>query len=114
MIESYTFGKMVIDGREYTQDLMILPDGTVLDHWWRESGHVLSIRDLTPIIESSPAILIVGCGRYGMMKPDTSLLDELQRMEIQAKVMPTTEAVNAFNDTIRQGIPCAACFHLTC
>lgn len=98
MIELYTFGKMLIDGREYRQDLMILPNGTVIDQWWRKSGHVLSIHDLDPIIESSPAILIVGSGQYGMMKPDTSLLDQLRRMGIQTRIMPTEEAVRTFND----------------
>ena len=114
MIESYTFGNMRIDGREYTKDLVILPDGTVLDHWWRESGHVLSVGDLMTVIDSSPSLLIVGTGSPGLMRPDASLLDDLQSRGITAKVMPTAEAVTEFNLLAARESPCAGCFHLTC
>ena len=114
MIESYTFGKMQIEGREYTKDLVILPDGAVLDHWWRKSGHVLSVGDLVTVIDSSPSLLIVGTGSPGLMRPDASLLDDLQSREITAKVMPTAEAVTEFNLLAARGGACAGCFHLTC
>ena len=34
-IESFFFGHIVIDGRAYAQDVIILPDH-VLGGWWRE------------------------------------------------------------------------------
>jgi len=36
MIESYSFGQMVIDGQEYTSDLIIFPD-RINSSWWRNS-----------------------------------------------------------------------------
>lgn len=114
MIESYSFGKMVINRQEYTQDLMILPDGTVLDHWWREVGHILSIRDLSPIVDSAPALLLVGTGMPGMMKPAASLVQDLHAKGIDLKIMPTQDAVAEFNRLKAEGTPFAACFHLTC
>jgi len=38
MIEKYSFGRMTIDGKEYTKDLMIL-SGRVRADWWRKKGH---------------------------------------------------------------------------
>lgn len=105
---------MVINGREYTKDLMILPDATVLDDWWRKSGHILSIGDLAPIVEPSPSLLLVGTGMPGLMKPDRSLVDDLGEKGIKVKIMPTRDAVAEFNRLEAQNSPCAACFHLTC
>ena len=36
-IESYEFGRMAIDGKAYTKDLILLPD-RILDGWWRQEG----------------------------------------------------------------------------
>ena len=46
MIESTAFGVMTIDGRTYTSDLIIFPDGRVQDGWWRKRGHVLGVDDI--------------------------------------------------------------------
>ena len=37
-ITSYRFGKIDIDGRTYTSDVMITPERGV-DAWWRKEGH---------------------------------------------------------------------------
>jgi len=39
-IEAYRFGRISIDGRAYTGDLIICPDGIRTD-WWRPEGHSL-------------------------------------------------------------------------
>jgi hypothetical protein len=37
-IDHYEFGRIVVDGREVTNDLIILP-GRVVRNWWRQEGH---------------------------------------------------------------------------
>ena len=44
-IDSYEFGRIVVDGRAYSQDLILLPDG-IQDSWWRQESHLLQIADL--------------------------------------------------------------------
>jgi len=34
MIESYAFGSIVVDGRKFTSDLIIYPDGHIDTFWW--------------------------------------------------------------------------------
>jgi hypothetical protein len=53
MIQSTSFGTMTIDGRTYTSDLFIFPDGTVKDGWWRRRGHVLGVDDIIALVDSS-------------------------------------------------------------
>ena len=114
MIESYTFGRMAIDGRAYHKDVIILPGGAVISPWWRQKGHRLVLSDLTAIIDAEPGILIVGSGEPGMMKPHPGLEGELRTRGIQAVVLPTKEAVEKYNSMAGKGESVAACFHLTC
>ena len=44
-IEDYRFGRVVIDGRAYTSDVIVFPD-RVKDNWWRNEGHELCPADL--------------------------------------------------------------------
>jgi hypothetical protein len=73
MIDSYSFGRIVIEGKEFTHDLIIYPDH-IDSGWWRKEGHKLQIRDLSEILEVEPRLLIVGTGAYGSMEvPEETL-----------------------------------------
>ena len=41
-IDSYQFGKIVIDGTGYSSDCVILGD-SVQANWWRKQGHLLAV-----------------------------------------------------------------------
>jgi len=56
MIDSYRFGRIVVDGVEYTRDLIILP-GRVEGGWWREEGHRLGLGDLGEALAAEPEAL---------------------------------------------------------
>ena len=114
MIDSYSFGCMVLDGKRYTKDLIILPDGAIVHPWWRKTGHALAISDVRDVIAASPEILVVGTGSPGLMQPEGDLCKELEAMGIETRVMPTNEAVEEYNTLRGQGKNVAACFHLTC
>src|SRR5918999_328236 len=43
-IEGYRFGRVEVDGREHTRDLIVLPD-RVIAEWWRTDGHALVLDD---------------------------------------------------------------------
>ncbi|MBN1779786.1 hypothetical protein JW948_01550 [bacterium] len=114
MIDSYTFGRMVIGGTKYHKDLIILPDGAVLCPWRRKAGHALSLTDLEEITAASPDILVAGTGMPGLMKPEKNLTEELETRGIEIRIMPTLKAVREYNALYGQGWRAAACFHLTC
>jgi hypothetical protein len=114
VINSYSFGCMMIDGKQYTKDLIILPDGTILHPWWRKTGHTLAMSDIQDAIATSPDILVVGTGNPGLMKPEGDLCKALETMGIETRVMPTKEATKEYNALRGQGKNVAGCFHLTC
>ena len=112
MIESYSFGRMVVDGQTYTSDLIILPD-RILPSWWRKSGHHVCLEDLTDIIPSKLEILVIGTGFFGLMKVDPDISSELKSKEIILITNKTKEAVKKFNN-LSTSKKTAGAFHLTC
>ena len=112
-IDSYQFGKIVIDGVEYSKDCLIL-DGIIQANWWRKQGHLLSAEDLQPVITAKPSLLIVGCGASGLMKVSDEVREVLLEEDIQLEAVDTARAVERFNELSKTGVNIAAALHLTC
>ncbi len=112
-IDSYQFGKIVIDGVEYSSDCIILGN-SVQANWWRKRGHLLSAEDLEPVIKAKPTLLIVGCGKSGMMKIPNETRHFLLEEEIQLEAVDTARAVERFNELSQTKVKIAAALHLTC
>ena len=66
MINSYDFGRIVIDENAFTTDVIIFPN-RVMGEWWRRDGHVLHVEDVKLIVKEKPEVLIVGTGKYGIL-----------------------------------------------
>jgi hypothetical protein len=112
-IDTLAFGSIVIDGREYTSDLTIYPDGRIVTDWKRKRGHRLTSDDIIGLIVSHPEIIIAGTGIYGLVKPEKDLKKNLQDKEIvffPARNKKAMELFNGLSSKSRTG----ACFHLTC
>jgi len=112
-IDSYQFGKIVIDGKAYNGDVIILGD-SVQSNWWRKQGHSLSAEDLKTVIAAKPSVLVVGCGASGLMKVLEETRQVLQEHDIQLQALDTDKAVQRFNELSQSGENVAAALHLTC
>lgn len=112
MIDSYDFGEVVIDGKRYTSDVIILPNG-IRDQWFRREGHRLCADDLGDVLDKKPDVIVVGTGNPGLMKvlPETERL--IESKGIKLIVQPTREACRTYNQlTPSQEV--VALLHLTC
>jgi hypothetical protein len=113
MITDFSFGKIVVNGKTYTDDIKIV-NGQVLSDWRRKKGHRLEIEDITDILEAEPAILVIGKGSPGLLKSTVSLRDYLTANHIELIEKKTPEAVEVFNRLLQQGREVAAGFHISC
>ena len=113
MIESYEFGRIVIDGREYTSDVIIFPD-RVKGNWWRREGHRLHIEDIEDVVKEKPKVLIVGKGYSGMMEVPRETADHLRKSGIELIAQSTGSAIELYNKLSRSKKKVIAAFHLTC
>ena len=110
-IEGYGFGRVTIDGREETRDVIVLPD-RVVRGWWRKEGHGLVLEDLDEVLDELPDRLLVGTGAYGQLRPDPGALEALHTRGVEVEVLRTADAVERYAQLDPRKT--AAALHLTC
>jgi hypothetical protein len=111
-IDSYDFGRIVIDGVAYSQDVLLWP-GQVKKDWWRLEGHLLQLPDVAEALAANPQVLVVGKGQPGRLQVDPELALYLKEKGIELVELPTSQAVRVINSQAgRRRL--AAALHLTC
>jgi len=113
MIDSYSFGTIVVQGKEYNQDIVLFPD-KVSPNWWRQEGHSLHREDIQEIIEEKPKVLVVGTGCFGAMGIPPATEEYINSQDIVLIVERTAEATKRFNELLKKGEKVVGAFHLTC
>ena len=111
MIDDYDFGRIVINGKQYTNDVRLV-EGKVMPNWWRKEGHLLSLQDIRDLLQTSPKTIIVGRGHSSQMIVDESVRRHCRENKIELIELPTSEAVKKYNELEGPGI--IGLFHLTC
>ena len=113
LIESYDFGRIIIDGVTYTSDMMIIGE-KVEAGWWRKEGHALEVADIKDAIEQfAPEVVIIGTGHIGMMRVPKPTREYFESKGIEFLVERTKKACGLFNDLSKSRRTLAA-LHLTC
>jgi hypothetical protein len=110
-IEGYTFGRVVVDGREETNDVIVLP-GRVVRNWRRRDGHGLVLEDLEDVLGELPGRLVIGTGAHGRLRPDPVTLELLRQRGVDVEALPTEDAVRRYCQL--DPAAAAAALHLTC
>ena len=112
LIESYSFGSIVIDGKRYSSDVVIFPE-RVNSSWWRKEGHSLCREDIKEMIAEKPDVLVIGTGDSGLMQVPVELKEYIKSQGIELIVKRTEEASRVYNELspLRKVV---AALHLTC
>jgi hypothetical protein len=112
MIESYSFGRIVIDGQSYTSDVIIRPRG-VKSHWVRRSSHTLVPEDLEGVMEGMGQTIVVGTGKMGRMNVPDQTRHYLESKGFEVVIERTDQACETYN-RLSQASPVIAALHLSC
>jgi hypothetical protein len=113
MITDFSFGKIVVNGKTYTDDIKIV-NGQVISDWWRKKGHRVDIEDITDVLEAEPDILVIGKGSPGLMKTSAPLREKLATHNIGLIEKKTSKAIEVFNKLFQEGRKVAAGLHVSC
>lgn len=113
MIELFSFGRMVVNGKTYSGDIIIYPDGRIKDSWWRKSGHRLDVADIADLIATKPKVIVIGTGVYGYMQPDLEVEQVLIDKGISMVAQPTKKAWQTYNE-LTNANRVGAGFHVGC
>jgi hypothetical protein len=111
-IVDYKFGRIVVDGAAYTQDIIIFPD-RVQENWWREAGHSVSVGDLETIFKAKPSHLILGLGTASKVQIPAETMTAIMEADIDVTALPTGEACYLYNE-MKDRERVIAGLHLTC
>ena len=111
-IDSYRFGLVVINGKNYTSDVILSPDG-VRSEWLRKRGHELCLEDIARVLAENPEVLIVGTGESGRIKVLPETRQSVETMGIKLIVKTTDKACQTYN-RLCHSQRVVAVLHLTC
>jgi hypothetical protein len=109
-ITAFQFGKIMVDGQLYEKDLIIYPD-RVSENWWRKEGHNIVVDDIQEILETAPAILVIGTGTRSQVRVSREAMHALLDKQIQVVAYDTNKAIDIFNNLSEDAV---AALHLTC
>ena len=112
MIDTYSFGNIMIDGKTYTSDIIIYPN-RINGSWWRKVGHELGVDDLEDVLDQKPDVIVVGMGDPGLMQVLPETEKSIKSRGIKLIVQPTKEACQTYN-RLASSQKVIALLHLTC
>jgi len=114
VIDSYKFGRIFIGQVPYDRDVIVFPDRVQAD-WWRKEGHQLQMEDIQEALEEvQPRVLVVGTGKFGLMRVSQEVEEYLQEHRITLYTEPTEKATKMYNRLILTDDKVLGVFHLTC
>lgn len=109
-VSHYTFGEIVIDGKKYTEDVVLYPDGSIA--LWPEDLHTMYKSDFTEIINSGVKVIIYGSGETGAAFMPKKIVKLIESKGIELQIFETMDAIELYNKTSEQDL--LAIFHLNC
>lgn len=120
MIEEYKFGRILIDGKQYQEDVEIRWTGEVLP-WLKEESHLIGLEDVARAVAAGPEIVVIGTGESGQAEVLQEVRDYLQKQGVRLVVDLTEQATKTFNIINEESLEedgrqarVVGLFHLTC
>jgi hypothetical protein len=116
-IDQTTFGSISIEGAVFEHDVVIRLNGQVekrkkkLSKAIYGTSHVLSLDEAKYVYEKGTQRLIIGTGQQGNVRLSDEAADYFKRKHCQVALLPTPEAIRAWNETEGAVI---SLFHVTC
>jgi len=112
-VESYSFGRIKISGREYTSDVIVAKD-FIKPGWWRKEGHRVVIEDIKDLLKLNPEVVVFGTGANGRVLVEQEVISELKKIGAEVIIEKTDAAVKTYNRLLKEGKRVILAAHLTC
>jgi hypothetical protein len=117
-IENFKFGSIVIGGKTYRRDVLMLPDGTVKlrrgSIRFGIGSHVIKKGEINELVKANPEVVVVGTGTnaWAQLASDAELC--VKEAKIKLIALPSKKAAEKFNQLTDEGKKVAALIHITC
>lgn len=116
-IDGFNFGFIIIDGKQYVHDVLILPDGTIKE---REPGrgrigsHSITINEIANLHNMHADVIVIGTGAVGNVKLAEEAEGYLDSFNFNPVILPTALAVEKYNLETSLGKRVGGLIHITC
>lgn len=117
-IDSTQFGEVVIDGRKYSQVLII--GDTVAERDYEKlkelfgTSHKIGDWETEALLKENPEIIVVGTGQDGKLEVDKDFLARVQEENVEILAAVTPEAIRIYNEKVKAGKRVNALIHTSC
>jgi hypothetical protein len=114
-IDNFSFGSIVIDGKKYHHDVVILPNGTVRKRrgMLRSlAAHSFRKNEIEKLSEAE--VIILGTGTNGRAHISPEAQSYAQETKLELLPLPSYDAVGKLNQLIDEGKKVGAIIHITC
>lgn len=116
-VNSFNFGSIVIDGKQYGYNVVVLPDGSVKEREASKTmfgSHNIRKNEIEELAKTEPETLIVGTGTSGMAAVSEEAQAYAREAKLDMVVLHSSEAIEKFNQLTDEGKRAAALIHITC
>jgi hypothetical protein len=116
-IDSFNFGFIVVADKQYTHDVVILPDGTVKERnpgKGRLGSHSIARSEIEALTRVQPDVILIGTGVHGMARLAHDAEFYLTEPNLNLMMLPSPQIVRKFNQYMEDGERVAALIHVTC
>ena len=115
-IDSTEFGKITVDGKIYSQDIIITGNGKVIARPSDAEAkygthHIIVLGEIKLMLMDNPRVIVIGTGQYGACRFEKGVEDVIKEANIKLLIERTPKAVHLFNNVNDRK---AGLFHLTC
>jgi hypothetical protein len=115
-IARLSWGRLEVEGHGPFKDAKLFPGGA--EEWdWGETGtsHTLGIQpaDVDDLLSRGATVVVLSLGMKERLQVSLEALDLLKARGVAAHVLPTVEAVQAYND-LAEKEKVGGLFHSTC
>ncbi len=122
-IDGTVFGSITIQSEQFKHDVVIRLSGKIKKRKKKlsrvrdpvtgaaGSSHTISLAEAKHVYQKGAELLIVGAGQFGLVSLSEEAAAYLQRKDCRVQLLPTKEAVGAWNKAEGAVI---GLFHVTC
>ena len=114
-VDSFSFGSIVIEGKQYNRDVLIFPDGTVRPRpggFWRFGSHTIKKEELDRLAQVGADEIVVGTGIDPIARLTPDAESWANETKLNLTVVASPEAVDRFNRLVEEGKRVSALIHI--
>jgi hypothetical protein len=107
----------VVDEKQYSRDIIILPDGSVKDRQpgkGRLGSHSIARTEIESLAAEQPDVILIGIGVHSMARLARDAEFYLHEPDLNLTLLPSPQAVKKYNQCTEDGEKVAALIHVTC